>query len=66
MINLRMLRILSFVLVLAGVLFILNSSLNTLVGNLINGTALFTGSILGALFIIEGLALFLAVRKTKL
>jgi Ca2+/Na+ antiporter len=65
MIKMNRLRILIFLFVIAGFLFIVNSSLNTLIGSTISETANFSGSILGALFIIEGLVLFIATRKTK-
>jgi hypothetical protein len=65
MIKMNRLRVLIFLFVIAGFLFIANSSLNTLIGNTISETANVGGSILGGLFIAEGLVLFIATRKTK-
>lgn len=65
MIKVDRLIVLISLFVVAGFLFIINSSLNTLIGNTISETANVSGSILGVLFIAEGLVLFIATKKTK-
>jgi Txe/YoeB family toxin of Txe-Axe toxin-antitoxin module len=62
-IQIKILRILSFLIILTGIISILNSSLKTIVGNVINEGSNLSGSILGLALIIGGLVLFLASKK---
>lgn len=62
-IQIKLLRILSFLIILTGIISILNSSLKTIIGNVIDGGSSLGGSILGLVLIIGGLVLFLASKK---
>jgi len=56
-------RILSFLLILIGFILIINSSLKTIVGNVVSESASIGSSISGLILIIFGIVLFLASQK---
>lgn len=61
--QIKVLKILSLLIILTGIISILNSSLKTITGNVINEELNLGSSILGLILIIGGLVLFLASKK---